>query len=231
MRKHWKFKNEREKELLEIVRELDELNKIKREAPIIKLDTPYQRGWYRNFVVREDATRRRDAAAFYDALKYVNNVRVSPDTRNKFTNFPQGFHFRHVPQALGIIAANDFEGLKLSPLTAKLFQFCSFHWPTDKRPIWNNNFHGCRTHGYYEIRPQFDMYFVFNIFPRMITHSRTVYPEVESKRAFLHRRIEQFGGWNKYNRLKRGSAQTRIEQSWMRPSQDHRVVPEIVVDE
>lgn len=62
----------RDKHLLSLYKEYNKLENLQREAPLIELDEPYQRGWVRSFRLREDAQRREDRDTLLEILERVN---------------------------------------------------------------------------------------------------------------------------------------------------------------
>ncbi len=58
--------------LMQLYGERNELWQMIRDAPLKKLEHPYQRGWVRYFTLTEEATRRKDVDRFQVLLKYVH---------------------------------------------------------------------------------------------------------------------------------------------------------------
>ena len=66
-----------EKQIRKKYRRSDELWDIRRNIPWIPLDKPYQRGFVRFFVVREDVMRSKDGDFFEGILKKINTYMYS----------------------------------------------------------------------------------------------------------------------------------------------------------
>jgi hypothetical protein len=72
-------KKDFEKQLIQLSKREKELWKKRRELPLVPLVAPYQKGWQRYFVLREDVARSNDAL-FYDILlEKINTVQYAPD--------------------------------------------------------------------------------------------------------------------------------------------------------
>ena len=70
---------DRDKQLIQLCRRREELSKQKRLLPKVPLEFPYQRGWKRFFVLRDD-TKQSPKAAFYETLLVkINTVEYAPD--------------------------------------------------------------------------------------------------------------------------------------------------------
>lgn len=70
-RQRGKRKEKFERELRAMREERQRLWEVQRDAPLLPLDKPFQRGWTRFFVLRDDALRRNDAAALRQAFEFV----------------------------------------------------------------------------------------------------------------------------------------------------------------
>ena len=63
---------QRDKGLLRLERELNRLHQAQGQAPIVPLEHPYQRGWVKSFVLRQDALHHPEVAVFSAVLAVVN---------------------------------------------------------------------------------------------------------------------------------------------------------------
>lgn len=78
-RKRRLVKTDRDKQLIQLDKRRTELWQQKRLLPMVPLEHPYQRGWKRFFVLRDDI-RRGPRAAFYETLLgKINTVEYHHD--------------------------------------------------------------------------------------------------------------------------------------------------------
>lgn len=71
------IKKDVEKQIRKKYKRSEELWDIKRNIPWIPLDDPYQRGFVRFFVVRDDVMRSKDGEFFEEILKKINTYMYS----------------------------------------------------------------------------------------------------------------------------------------------------------
>jgi len=72
-------KKDLDKQVIQIIRKRDSLRKQRWELPWIPVEIPYQKGWKRLFILREDI-KRSAMADFYEALlKNINTIQYAPD--------------------------------------------------------------------------------------------------------------------------------------------------------
>lgn len=72
-------KEDQEKQLLQLHREYRSLWFSKRNMPMVPIAEPYQRGWKRIFVLREDVKRSEKAALYQQLLDKINTVQYSAE--------------------------------------------------------------------------------------------------------------------------------------------------------
>lgn len=70
-------KKDKEKQLIQLDKKQHQLCKQKWDLPLLPLDFPYQKGWKRFFVLREDVARSRDADFFTELLTKINTTQRS----------------------------------------------------------------------------------------------------------------------------------------------------------
>ncbi|MCJ8154808.1 hypothetical protein MKJ01_13635 [Chryseobacterium sp. SSA4.19] len=71
------IKKDVEKQIRKKYKRSDELWEIKRKTPLVPLDQPYQRGFVRFFVVRDDVKRSKDGDFFKGILDKINTKMYS----------------------------------------------------------------------------------------------------------------------------------------------------------
>lgn len=72
-------KKHAEKQLLKLDRKQTELYRQRRDLPMVPLDEPYQKGWKRSFVLRDDVARSKHAAFYEELLPKINTVQYAID--------------------------------------------------------------------------------------------------------------------------------------------------------
>lgn len=71
-------RKQKEKEIIGLHKKRKKLYKESRELPWIPVQKPYQSGWKRTFVCREDVLKSSDAEFFENILSRINHVQYSP---------------------------------------------------------------------------------------------------------------------------------------------------------
>lgn len=179
------LKKKKDKSILAYVRELDELHKISWNAPLIKLAKPYQNGWTKYFALRDDYTRRADAKAHFDIL-----AEIGGEAFCRKVDFVDR-HGKSYGPGLRIIGKNEWEALGWPEHYKKYFSFGIYYEN-------NYNFRSYKE-GYKFVRP---FCFVEQIRPHFVTHTRTIYPDVESRKQKLRNKFDQERWWDRFNKLK-----------------------------
>ena len=192
-------KEEANKELLAVVREIDELRKIVYDAPWIKLDKPIQTGWTKLHVLRDDCKARADADIFKRILGVID---VPIFSRRK------DFKDRHgivMNAGLRVIRENYWDKLEWPESYKKYFLFGTYlvEWDMETRYVPTYFVNRKHVVGF---RMKQEFYFEEIIKPYLVTHRRPILPEIESRQAELDAYIESHGGWSKYEYIKRGSS-------------------------
>jgi hypothetical protein len=168
----------RDKRLLALEREMRRLNQAQRDAPIIPLERPYQRGWAKFYVLDEDIVRRADTAIFRVMLPQINQRVIARD--RSFVS-RRGHPILLRPRIIPVR-----EWLKLG-WPAKQQRFFSYgHWRLDHdpwRPIkWREHVIGFKLINLSWLREE--------VQPHLITHQRVDLPEVRSRLAEIENHLE-----------------------------------------
>lgn len=189
-------KEKKDKDILVYSRELDKLHRITREAPLIPLEKPYQNGWTKFFVLRDDYTRRNDAHVFRNILKVV-----STEAFCRKMNFLDRRGKPYGP-GLRIIGKNEWEMLGWTDQYKKYFHYGLHPY----KGVYGTT--GVQE-GWKLLR---EFFFVEAVKPHFVTHLRTHYPEVEARKAYIYNKFERGQLWKRYGNLK----------GWSRGSSDWR---------
>lgn len=175
------IKKDVEKQIRKKNQRSNELWEIKRNTPWIPLEKPYQRGFVRFFVVREDVMRSKDGDFFDGILKKINTYMYSESRQflKKKRKFGRRIYVERA-QTLKHISSYSWNDPKvgLTPRERQYFlkqeEYCSF------RKMYVP---------YYEfIEP---WRFTLRIRPNMITHYKPVDFELEKEAAKLESYLRQ----------------------------------------
>lgn len=183
-------REEKDREIRAAVREMDALQRITWNAPIVKLETPYQNGWLMYHVLRDDYTRRNDAEVFRTILKQIGGIsfcrKPSFEGRNGKTYKP----------SFSIIGENEWKVLGWPEYYKKYFSF-GLH-----RVIYNND--GFEYGGGHRLGYKFNRTYCFAtaIKPHIVTHIRTVVPEAQTRLAELRNHFDTHNLWKRYWKIK-----------------------------
>ncbi|WP_312390361.1 hypothetical protein [Chryseobacterium sp.] len=160
-----------EKQIIQKYKRSKELWKIRRNIPLVPLDQPYQRGFVRFFVVRDDVKRSKDGDFFQGILNKINTKMYS-ETR-KFLKKKRKFGRRiyvEREQKLARLSTHQWNDPKLG-LTTRERQY--FLKREDYCPFRK------RYNIYYEfIEP---WRFVLRVKPNMITHYKPLNSDLEKE--------------------------------------------------
>ncbi|ASK31044.1 hypothetical protein CEY12_13420 [Chryseobacterium sp. T16E-39] len=175
------IKKDVEKQIRKKYKRSNELCQIRRNIPLIPLREPYQKGFVRFFVVREDVKRSRDGDFFEGILKKINTYSYSES--RKFLKKKRKFGRRiYVPreQKLGRLSPYQWNSPKLG-LTLRERQY--FLKRENYCPVRKS------TEVYYEfIEP---WRFILRIRPNMITHYKPLDLELEKEYDALGSYLDQ----------------------------------------
>ncbi len=71
------LKTDRDKQLIRLNKREDELWDNKENLPMVPLEDPYQKGWKRTFVLRDDVSRSNMASFYQTLLEKINTIEYS----------------------------------------------------------------------------------------------------------------------------------------------------------
>jgi hypothetical protein len=197
----------RDKNLLRLEREYNQLCRALRDAPVIPLAEPYQRGWSKTYVLRKDIGRRPDASVFLTVLSVINR-RVWSKTRD----------FAHP----------DGQPMVLRPRIVPLLEWHRLRWPASHRRLfayghWEDEVYPCtwfrrrlrsrRLYIGFSIRNPWWM--EEEVQPWMITHQRIDLPDVRRRMAEIEAHMGSRCGWERLGHLHGRS-------NWWRRFETHR---------
>lgn len=105
-----------DKRIIRLFKERRELEKRKRNLPMIDLNPPIQKGWKRYFVVREDVRRSKQGVFYENLLRKINTTQYS-DTKEFRKKKKKAGRKIYEPkkQDLYIIYPHELVKLKITP--------------------------------------------------------------------------------------------------------------------
>lgn len=173
-------KKDADKQLLQLDRLQDTLLLQKRTLPWVPLAEPYQKGWKRSFILREDVARSAQAEFYETLLAKINTVEYAPDKafmRKKKGRKKKGREVR--PQYLRSFCLREWRhpDNKLSPVEKALF------YPKEFRSKDGKTMH---TRFVYAEPWRF----VLRVRPHMITEVRMVDEVLEQQLQYISNHID-----------------------------------------
>lgn len=179
----------RDKELLRLEREYNQLHRALNDAPVVPLAEPYQRGWSKTYVLREDIRRRNDVAVFRTVLAALNQRIWS---RERDFILPDGQTYRLRPR---IILPLEWKRLPWPASHRRLFAY----GPWEEEFLPRRSFRRRRlVVGFSILNP---WWMEEDVQPWMITHQRGELPEVRRRMTEIETRMEHTRGWERLGRL------------------------------
>ncbi|MET3037908.1 hypothetical protein ABXT08_17560 [Chryseobacterium sp. NRRL B-14859] len=169
------------KQIRKKYRRSNELWNIKRNIPWIPLDKPYQRGFVRFFVVREDIMRSKDGDFFEGILKKINTYMYSENRQ-----------FLKKKRKSGKRLYTEREQ-KLNRISSCSWNHPKFELTSRERQYFLKREEYCPYRKSYLIYYEFmePWRFVLRVRPNMITHYKPVDFEVEKEYAELESYLGQ----------------------------------------
>lgn len=180
----------RDKHLLRLERELNRLRRAHRDAPIIPLERPYQRGWCKTFRLRDDAWHHPEVAVFQGVLPVINQVVHSPHRDFVRCN---GDAVVLRPKILDVHA---WKRLAWPIRYQRWFAYGA--WPVEDIYPWTWRHYRRCVRGFRLMRP---WWLDEQVEPWMITHQRVDLPEVRSRIAEIESHFRHRGGRERLDHL------------------------------
>jgi hypothetical protein len=179
----------RDKELLRLEREHDQLRRALSLAPVVPLVEPYQRGWTKTYVLRDDIRRRIDVAVFRTVLAAVNQRIWS---REPDFILPDGQTYRLRPR---IILPLEWKRLPWPASHRRLFTY----GPWEEELLPRRSYRRRRLVVGFSIRNPW--WLEEDVQPWMITHQRVELPEVRRRIAEIDARFTHTRGRERLGNL------------------------------
>lgn len=195
-RKKRLVKEDFEKHLIQLRKLEKGLWKKRKDLPLIPLENPYQKGWQRCFVLREDVGRSSEAEFYRTLLEKINTWQFSSEKsfKRKKKRKRRNVYVEKI-QTVKEFSEWEWKSPKLE-LTEK--EKVHFY----KRERWCSNFKRYKIH-YVFNEP---WRYILRVSPYMITHTKMVDSDLESEIQLLENYIVNLDLRNKINRLIHGSS-------------------------
>ncbi len=185
-----------DKAILHLAEERQKLNRVLWEAPLVDLEKPYQRGWYREFELTEAAKRRKDVDHLEKLLTLVNRVECC--RHGKFLCYDPELKKR-VPRKHGLKCFRLYEFKKLN-LPKSLY--CYFRLAGTFRPLTKEFMQDLSERWSGKVIVRCSHCFTSVTKPLIITKQKVDMPAVRSRVDEIENHFERTNGWGRYRRLK-----------------------------
>lgn len=207
-RKKRLVKKDFDKKLIQLSKRRQELSAQRWNLPPVVLDKPYQRGWVRQFVLRDDIAQSDKAQFYTDLLIKINIYRWHHDRSFKRRRVRKGrYEYYDINQhKLKEFASQDFHGdkLKLTDAEKRCFYL---------KETWCNKYNRWETKYVFAEAWRY----VLVLKPHMVYTARQVDELLERELS----RINKYIDWNNFQprlwKLVGGN-----EHFWKRDYEDHR---------
>jgi|GEM_PF-701739 len=196
-RRKRKAYDDSDKQLLRLYREGRAIGKL---APVwIPLEHPYQRGWERFFVLRDDVKRDSRAAFYQKILDKINTRQMSRRKDfKKRTQYRGRKRYAAREQELSDVCVKDFMSKKFTDRERALFIPVVRH-------IRSLNIK------YFDYRFAEPWRFVLKVMPNMVTHTLLKNNEMESRDAYIDAVLRQDNHEQRLRKLLDGSYQYKCD--------------------
>lgn len=199
------LKEDFDKHLIHLHRLQDRLYEQRRKLPLIPLETPYQKGWARSYVLREDVARSRYAAFYQTLLEKINTIVYHHDKRFKVSKKKRRKKIQaDIPQTLVEFHEWDWNSSrnKLTEAERALFYL--------RETRGNHTTKGrARVIKYVFADP---WRYVLRVKPHMITHAQMIDEVLEQEIRRLDNHIENHNLRHKIEKLVDGSCYSPVRK-------------------
>jgi len=193
-RKRRLVKTDRDKQLIKLDKRRDELWEQKRLLPMVALEHPYQRGWKRFFVLRDDVKHspRKD---FYEALlPKINTVEFHQDRSFKRKKRrKQRYVYQVKAQVLRELSQHSWDINRLNLTEEEKVCFTRVETFDVKT---------CRTDVKYVFAEPWR--FVLKVAPHIVTHIKLIDADIERELSYINDHIDNNHLRPRINLLTRG---------------------------
>ena len=191
-RKKRLVKKDFEKQLLKLDEKSTQIWKAIKELPLVPIENPYQKGWKRFFVVREDVLKSKDGDFFENLLEKINTFQYS--NQKKFT-------VRKRRNRKKIDAPKEHKLLDLYP---REFNCEKLNLSDKEKKYFEQVQKWCAINKNFKTVFQFteSWRYVLKIKPNIITHKQAIDSDLESQSDRLENYITNNDLRKKINKMK-----------------------------
>lgn len=193
-RKKRLVKKDFDKQLIQLRKLEVELWNKRRDLPLVPLEIPYQKGWQRNFKLRDDVARSNEASFYRELLEKINTWQFSPEKSFKRNKKRKRKHV-YVEKVQNV---KEFSPSKWTSSKNELTEKEKVHFY--KRERWCSNFKRYKVH-YVFNEP---WRYVLLVSPYMVTHTRMVDSDLENEIDIIDNYIVNHNLRDKINKLVKG---------------------------
>jgi hypothetical protein len=193
-RKRRLVKTDRDKQLIQLDKRRTELWQQKKLLPLVPLEVPYQRGWKRFFVLRDDIKRSPRAAFFEILLVKINTVEYHYDKSFKRKKRRKRCYGYEVRQQL-------------------LREFYPYSWQANRMNLTDDE-KACfiRIETFDVKTRRIDVKYAFTepwryvlkVMPHMVTHTQLMDEDIEKELSYIDDHIDNHNLAPRINLLTRG---------------------------
>ena len=183
------FIEARDKKLLRLRKRQNEIYRIERGLPLIALDKPIQKGFKKDFVLRDDVARRRDSNDLQRILGAINHTVYCKNQDFKVKKWHSN-QMEDIPHKLAHIPANKWDKLGWPEHFKKWFVY-------EERP-YVGKYSTFIVKGYWFKYPYM---FTERILPNFVTHVKQIDTNLEKEKKEIQQYFEQHNGWQRLHHL------------------------------
>jgi hypothetical protein len=193
-RKKRLVKQDFEKQLIQLRKLEVELWDKRRDLPLVPLANPYQKGWQRNFILREDVSRSNESIFYKTLLEKINTWQFSSEKsfKRKKKRKRRNVYVEKI-QTVKEFSEWEWRSPKLELTEKEKAHF--YKWER-----WCSNFKRYKIH-YVFNEP---WRYVLRVSPYLITHTKMVDSDLESQIQLIDNYITNRNLRNKINKLRGG---------------------------
>ena len=181
-RKKRLVKTDRDKQLIQLSKRRGELWHQRRQLPPVALERPYQSGWKRIFVLREDIKRSPMAAFYEELLQKINTIEYHHDRSFKRKKRRKGRYAYFVKQQmLREFTLQEWNSAELPLSEKEKACFTLVETYSTKNRLW-------------QIRYVFNhpWRYRLKVAPHIITHTTPLDVDLEREIACIDNRVENY---------------------------------------
>lgn len=198
------IKDDKDKKLIQLDKLRDKLWDAKYSIPWVELEQPYQKGYERFFILREDVAISSRALFYENLLMKINTVSYSDNKKflkRRRKNRRKVWTVR--PQSLRKITESEWRCNRLKLTDDEKFYFNRVEKYSEKTKT---------KQVYYEFRETWR--YVLKIIPHMITHYKPIDIEIEGKLKLLNNFFDRRHLHNRLCKIKSGKVNYRYWDNW-----------------